>query len=177
MPFLVRKIELSKWKQRKILRGEPPSAEAITLDLKAIGNKLSAWEIDNVDELEEAVLAIVSGGTNLETIDIVMIDIARLEAERLRINQSQGPTKYSGFSDRHRDIIGLEYDSLEYDSLGRVARCIIESMRFKNESVSTLTDRFTVSRLRGIFEAGIAASKIRPEDLHPDIRKYFASNR
>ena len=159
MPLLVRKITPAKWRQRKIFEGEPPSADAITFDMKTKDNALSAWEINSSGELNEAILAIVSAGTNLDRIDVVIIEHELLDAEGLNVVESRGKTPYENFAQRHRDII-----KLDYDSLGKVAQAIIGSLKM-NDSI-----RFTLSKLKEILKEGIKTEKIKLYDLDESIR-------
>ena len=172
MPFLVRKIELSKWRQRKVLEGESPSAETITLDLRATGNKLSVWEIDSEIEIEEAVLAYISKCDHLETMDLVIIEPSLINDNGLKVIESTEDTPYSDFARKHRDII-----ELDYDSLGRVWFCIVESMKLRLESTTEQTVRFTKPKLIKILEQGISGNKINSEELKAGISKYIGSNK
>jgi hypothetical protein len=150
------------------LEGESPSAETITLDLRAIGNKLTVWEIDNEIEIEEAALAYISKCEHLETIDLVIIEPSLLNANSLKVIESTGDTLYSDFARKHRDII-----ELDYDSLGRVWYCIVESMRLKLKSTAEPTVRFTKPKLIKILEQGISKNKIKSEELKEGISKHL----
>lgn len=165
MPLVVRKIEYTKWEQRKILDGESASADAITGSLRTQKNTLSLWSISNSTELEEAVLAIVSNFEKPDSIDVLVIESADLEKCGLEVKKSPGMTKYKEFSDRHRDIINLEYNSL-----GVVAGVVIESIgRLYNERIRS-------AEIKKILHKGLEEGKIDRADLHPKLQeKLFPS--
>jgi hypothetical protein len=62
MKLLVRKIERAKWMQKDVVNGATPSADAVTGSLRTKNNTLSVWQIENLDELEDAVIAFVCQG-------------------------------------------------------------------------------------------------------------------
>lgn len=79
MGLLVRKINRSKWPQEDEKNVFKVASDAITICLKSCGNTLSVWEIDNEQNLDEAVLALASGFQHLESIDVVMLESDRLK--------------------------------------------------------------------------------------------------
>ena len=162
MSLFVRKIEIAKWKQRNILDGEQPSADAITRCMKTRRNKLSLWRIADEEELEEAVLAIVARHTHLETIDVLSMQPSLFDDKRLHLGESHGITPYTDFSNRHLDV-----GDLDYESLGHMADIIIESIR------QDRSKRFTKSQLKHILAQGIRDGKILKSDLGPDVAKHL----
>ncbi|MCH8823925.1 MAG: hypothetical protein IH984_10495 [Planctomycetes bacterium] len=162
MPLLVRKIDFAKWNQRKILDGESPSADAITRCTKTAGNTLSVWLIENEDELNDAVLAIVTANDHLETIDILSIELDLLLNQGIILIEKLGLTLYTDFADRHRDI-----SELNYDTLGKVAHVIVESIRQKRRK------RFSKKDLINLLTEAVRLNKIEWAGLKPDVQKYI----
>ncbi len=125
MSLLVRKIELAKWKQNKIAEGEPPSADAITGCIRTSQNSLSVWHISDMEQLEDAVLAIASGLQKPDTLNFLVLDSSFLEESGLRIGDLKSVrTPYDAFKENHRDII-----ELDYCSLGTMANIIIDHVK------------------------------------------------
>jgi hypothetical protein len=160
MPFVVRKIEFSKWDQRNIFNGAPPSADAITNCMKTRGNKLSLWLISDEGEREEAVVAIASNFDHLDTIDILLINPSLITEKGLTLEPSQGDTLYQKFKDKHYNVINLDYPSL-----GEMAKVTIESLRLKQWK------QFRKSELINILTVAVQKDKVRWSDLKPDVRK------
>ena len=74
MSLLIRKINRNKWIQNDAVPDDVP-ADAITGGcVRTQRNTLSVWEVPDENKIDEAVLAIVSAGHHLETIDVVQID-------------------------------------------------------------------------------------------------------
>lgn len=160
MPYFVRKIEYAKWRQRNILEGEPPSADAITNCMKTRQNTLSLWKIDNENQLEDAVLAIATAGDHIDALDLIYIDFNMIIDDLCLDDDNLGETPYEEFKDRHTDVT-----KLDYISLGILAESIIESLKKDQRK------RFTASTLKKIIKEGIVDGKIDPERLKPNIQK------
>jgi hypothetical protein len=164
MAFFVRKIEYGKWVQRRILEGEPPSADAITNCMKTKWNTLSLWSINDETELEEAVLAIAAQLDHLDTIDVLVIDPFLIKNRELSLKGTPGLTPYIGFADKHLDVFNLDYASL-----GLMAEVIVESIRQDRR------ERFTKSRLKKILVSGIDAGKVQWADLKPNVQNKISN--
>ncbi|MBU1261124.1 MAG: hypothetical protein KJ757_01240 [Planctomycetes bacterium] len=165
MSFLVRKIDRSKWDQRNIIDGEQPSADAITNCMRTTLNTLSLWLINDVNEREEAVLAIASNFTNLAAIDILLIDRALIEKRKLTLVTKPGLTLYSDFKNQH-----LNVTNLDYPSLGVMAEVIVESIRQKRHK------RFRERELIEILTNAVRAGKVKWSELKPDVQKKIPQN-
>lgn len=160
MSFLVRKIEYSKWTQNDILKGEQPSADAITNCMRTFNNTLSVWAIANTGELEDAVLAIASQFDHVETADFLILETSMIENKAIEIKYTPGKTPYSSFVSNHRDIVNLNYERL-----GFVAGAIVESIKLQYNK------RFTRSKIKGILQQGIKSGKIQPDTLKESVLK------
>ncbi len=161
MSLLVRKIAISKWRQTDIEGGKSPSADAITGCLRTSGNTLSLWAIESEKELEDAVVAIAATQTDkLETFDITAIEQELIENSGLSVISSAGKTPYQDFVTKHRDIC-----QLDYESLGKVASLIVESIR------NNRNQRFTKARLVNLVSEAVKAGKIQIETLEPKMQE------
>jgi hypothetical protein len=157
--ILIRKINKAKWKQNDICNGESVSADAITLCLKTSGNTLSTWKVTE-DSIENGVLAIILPNDFLDSIDVVLLTSERLESEGIKIKQTNVDTMYQDYSDKHYDLIDLNYDSL-----GVVADLIVDE--FKANKVK----RITKGQLKNILRDSIEKGLILKSDLHERIQK------
>jgi len=146
MSLLVRKINRAKWLQNDIVRGDDISADAITNCIKTINNTLSTWRIDTEAQVDEAVLAIVSGGQHVDTIDVVWMSQNQLEAEGISIQNTPGVTPIADWVERHVDVVGLTYKSL-----GKVAHCIVKC--FSENSVRRYTRVMLIKLLRDAIDS------------------------
>ncbi|MBD3267527.1 hypothetical protein GF373_12740 [bacterium] len=158
MTFVIRKIEINKWMQTPILQGQSPSADAITNCMKTTNNTLSLWDIQDENEVEDAVLAIASQLDHLDTFDILVIEKSLIQEKALSLKSTEGKTPYKDFSNRHIDVANLDLDSL-----GRMAKVIIESIRQNRQK------RFTTSNLKRILADGIIQGKIQKTDIKENL--------
>lgn len=154
MSLLVRKIEQAKWLQNDILNGADVSADAITNCMKTKCNALSTWHIDNEEELDYAVLAIVAGHDHLDSIDVVWLSQEDLPERGLSVENSRGDTPLEEWADKHTDIVDLSYQSL-----GRLADCIVTC--FREERVK----RYTRSALKQLLRDAITSGRLNPDHL------------
>lgn len=161
MSLLIRKIEKAKWMQNDIVHDADISADAITNCMKTTGNTLSTWQIsNNVDEeIDEAVLAIVSGHQHLDTIDVVCLNYRSLENQGIQIRLTPGKTPVKDLVDKHVDISGLTYKSL-----GVVANEIVQEI--KQEKII----RYTKGKIKKLLNLALNKGRIQKDDLHELIR-------
>lgn len=160
MTLIVRKIDYNKWMQSDILKGNHPSADAITNCMRTSRNTLSVWSLKDSTELEEAVLAIASQFDHLDAADFLIIETLLLEEKNLVLKRTPGQTPYSTFVNNHRDVVNLDYQSL-----GSMAEVIVESIRRLHN------ERFTSGQLKKILQKGIDEGKIKPDSLKESVRK------
>lgn len=158
MPFLVRKIDIGKWRQNKIKEGEAPSADAITICSKTSQNCLSTWIVETKEDISPAILAIVSQGSKIDTIDVAVLDTDKLSTLGLEYIESPGITPIPHLVNSHRDIV-----KLNYNKLGAFAQCIVDC--FCEERIF----RFTKTDLIRIFRDAISTNKIEASLLSEGI--------
>lgn len=160
MTLLIRKISLAKWMQNKILDGEEISADAITGCMRTNDNALSAWKITNEDEIEEAILAIVSKYKKPDKTDVVSIEPEFLNDNKFMLNETSGNTPVIDLRNKHVDI-----SKFNYKSLGVLGNYIVK--RIKEEKVMT----FTSGHIKRIIKKAIELNRVKREDLEESLIK------
>jgi hypothetical protein len=160
MSYLVRKINKAKWYQIDIEHDDNVSADAITNCLKTTKNTLSVWKVENEEDLDQAVLALVANQDYLDTIDIVILEETSLLEYNLNIVASPGETPVESLINAHRDI-----SDLTFTKLGDVKNHIVERIRNKR------LKRYTVSSLKKLLQNSIEAGLLKKEDLKESIQQ------
>jgi len=160
MSLLVRKINKAKWFQINLDQEDDVSADAVTNCLKTTKNTLSVWQIANEDDLDKAVLALVSNQDHLETIDVVILDEASVNNYGIKIIASPGETSIQDLIDSHRDL-----SELTYSKIGIIKDHIVE--RIRNDHIK----RYTRSDLKKIINAAIEKGILALDDLKESVRK------
>lgn len=160
MALAVRKIEIGKWKKNDPSNGAEACADAITNCLKTKDNKISIWEINDEPNVDDAVIAIVSKGDCLESIDIIQLKMEDIEEGGLKIEKSQGNTLLKEFTDKHREITDLTYATL-----GTLANIIIVSIK------SQKNKRYTRSMLIQLVKSAVESGRISEEELKPSLKE------
>lgn len=160
MSVVVRKIDKGKWLQNKILDGEDVSADAITNCTKTKNNSLSVWEVPNEDQVDEAVLAILSGHDHLETFDIVVLQSTELMELGISLDHSKGICGVRDLVDNHVDII-----ELTYRKLGILAEKITEGFQLGK------VKRYRKTQLKALLLKAISDNRLDICDLSEYVRK------
>jgi hypothetical protein len=153
MRLLVRKINRSKWNNAEddVFK---LSSDAISNCLKTSRCTLSVWRINSEDEIDEAVLALVSNGSKLETIDVVTLDRDYLLKAEVSEEETAGITKVPDLVNNHLDL-----NELNYYKIGLVAEHIIQRIRLNK------VKRYTIDELKKILQDAIQADRLKIEDL------------
>lgn len=171
MSLLVRKIDKAKWLQNDIIADEEVSADAITICLRTSENKLSVWKVSTETDIKEAILAIVSGGDHLESIDIITIDSGRIASDGISIiqNPKESNTRVQDLKKTHYDIIDLTYRKL-----GFIANYIVGCFK-KGQIINSCKEgqvlRCTEGYLKLIIQEAIQKQRLNIEDLPHSIKK------
>ncbi len=160
MSFFVRKIERAKWVRRKSDAVDDTPADAITSCLRTSSNTLSVWRIDSEEQLPNAIVAIVSAGDSIETMDFVIFSGQELNALGLAVSGSPGGTSVKDMVDAHFDIVDLTYATL-----GKVAGIVLGIVR--EERVA----RRTKSQLHALIMDAVESKRITREDLKERLRE------
>ena len=164
--FLARKITRAKWSANQELGvGEIP-ADAVTIDLRTVGNSLSFWQCptDTASDVEEVALAIAAAHQHLERLDIVCLDDEELRADGQSLRNTEGNTPVADLASKHVDVARL--DSVR---LGKVAERVVSAME------SSRFRRLPKSRVKELLVTAVGQGRLDPEDLHYRIRSEVAS--
>ncbi|TVR82964.1 MAG: hypothetical protein EA412_01200 [Chitinophagaceae bacterium] len=159
MPLLVRKISKAKWYQIDIENNNDVKADAVTNCLKTTKNSLSVWRIESEDDLDEAVLALVSNQDHLDTIDVVILEESTLIGYKLNIVASPGDTPVESLIEAHRDIADLTFTNL-----GLVKDHIVE--RIRKHKIK----RYTIGSLKKLLKVAIEKGMLNKTGLKESVQ-------
>lgn len=163
MSFFVRKIEKAKWLQNDIISGQVPSADAITNCTKTNRNMLSVWEIDKMEDINLAILALLCRQEHLDSIDVVCFTSESISGKGINIEETDGKTTFELMKKKHRDL-----SKLDYDKLGEIAELIIEEIKEKRDI------RISVGKQKEILKKAIKDRLIDQESISENILKKIA---
>ncbi len=156
MPLLARKITVAKWNFDAVDKPACTPADAITVDLKTGGNRLSFWRIPDNTMVDDVVLAMVSSRQQLAKYDIAAVDEQTLIDAGIEFVKCPGETLVEDMRPLHQDAI-----SLDYVDLGNLADAVIQG--YKQASVH----RRGVLAVAKIVVAAIKSGRLDESKLLP----------
>ena len=158
--FLARSISTAKWKAKTNIAANEISADAVTHDMRTIGNTLSFWLYDPAREgsLEEAALALASIRDNIQRLDLVWVDQKIVEQINLRVESTQGETPARHLKSNHRDVIGLD-----------VTRLMALAQNLANALINNQTRRFTEKQIHTLLCNAAKNNLIAMDDLKSSV--------
>lgn len=140
MGFYIRKISPAKWPQKgKRVDVDCVRADAITSDIRTTEDTISVWKIDAIEDLNQAVLALASGGDKAVTYNVLSIPEESMQRYGFELKETDGNTPVEELKGTHRDVINVTYAGL-----GKFAQMIMDSV--DAEQMHTITKK-TVKRL------------------------------
>lgn len=148
MALLVRKIQHGRWPKSNCELGE--ICGDVFGDIRTTNNTLSFWRIEDMDDLDEAILAIITGsGFKPETVVVAWIDEELVLANDISIESTPGDAAARDLSDTHRDLCNLTYSSL-----GTISKLLLESIhsnryerRIRSKVISQLRNAKSENKL------------------------------
>jgi hypothetical protein len=157
MPILVRRVQRAKWEQIDLKDSDDVVADAITNCLKTFSNELSFWRVETEAEINEAVLALITGSNqeSISTMHIVYFPEDLIEANHLLLNDDPGDTVIAELKKSHRNI-----HLLNYSTLGNVKDIIVDC--FRSDRVKTITSL----KLRTLLTESIQSGKVDKSNLN-----------
>ena len=158
LAMLVRKISQAKWQTFAHEDGKPVTADAVTGNLRTQNNNLSLWQISDLSELHEAVLAIVSGQERLDAIDLAALDENELVEKGFSFRKTLGSTPVKELQEIHRDVV-----SLTCNDLHPLAQVVISSFRQKR------VRRISKKRILDIVTGAIKNERLELSDLKKEV--------
>jgi hypothetical protein len=163
MSILVRRIARAKWGEN-IIPDEngftDVPADAITNCLKTTDNSLSVWRIESEKELDDAILALITGKKQekFSKIDYVLIDESRLLDNGLSLVDSDGDTVVDDLIKKHKNI-----SNLSYKKLGAVKDLILDCI---NNGKCRL---FSKQQIKTLVKESIATGKLQKNKLNENL--------
>jgi len=156
MSILVRRISIAKWGDISTESSDVP-ADAITNCLKTSNNSLSVWAIESEDDLNDVILALVTGKSQekFSKIDFVLIDEWKLKTFGLQVIDYPGDTVVDELVNHHKNISGLTYNKLGImkDIIRECIICGQHNMR-------------TRERIKKLVKSSIESGKLQKEKLN-----------
>ena len=168
MSFLVRKINAVKWRYPEFFGIDKIPADGITSGcLKTERNNLSVWKIDSKDNLEEAVIAIVSSGDHIKAMDFIILDPESLTQNGISIVPREMDTPYEAQKGNHLDLV-----ELSYTEIGIIAHQVLNEIKAERDTryaEAELVDMLTKAANEGKLRLDLLAKNIKKRIL-PDSR-------
>lgn len=163
MPLLVRRISRAKWGDVSAQDYET-SADAITGCLRTSDNTLSTWLIESENEINDAILALITGSrqTEISSMHIIYFDEQMISDKKLNLDATNGDTVVESLKSNHRDITGLTFLKL-----GDVRDIVIDSIQ--NDRYMNITR----TALKKILKEALSKGLINIDDLNPDMQNIF----
>lgn len=158
---LARKVTKSKWNNQIVEKNKIISADAITSCLRSTNNTISVWDVDNI---EDAVLALACTNTSLIVIDIVALSKEHLEEMDIEVKKVKATNPVDDLNEKHCDIVNLDYSKL-----GIIANKIADET-IKN---SDYIIRYSKSKVKEIIKKAIVEGRISIDNLDENLQKAF----
>src|SRR3989339_2055355 len=98
MSLLVRKITRNQW-PNELVQKNNLSAD-VAGDFRSNNSLLSLWEIDSIEQIQDAMLAIATSCDNISRMDFVILESAGLSNINVNIQQESSPNAYVSYSDK-----------------------------------------------------------------------------
>lgn len=123
--LLVRKISRGKWPEECICPIEQLRADALS-DLRTSGDTLSVWKINDINDMDNAVLALAASSKTeeIEHVHVIWTEEENLKNKGINLDGTQkGDTIVVDLQDKHINLI-----KLNYSFLGIIASIIMQEL-------------------------------------------------
>lgn len=189
MSILVRKIRGYLWGNMvdaspnnllsRLMKGHKYNsrADAITKCIVTEEDKLSCWEIENKDQIESALLALITGKKQggISSIDYILISSEELSKNGLSIKKSteDADTAAESLKNLHRNIVDLDYEKL-----GKVQDIIVDGVKNGSKARKTQADLWPILK-KGIMDGIVNTNELSSDlqkkaiDRYPELRQFF----
>lgn len=127
--------------------------------MKTKGNALSTWQIAAEHAIGDAVLAIVSSHTHLDTIDVVCLDPSSLRNKGIDLQSTPRLTPVKELADQHINICNLTYRTL-----GILAEHIVQVIKEKKVL------RYTKGNIKKLLNGAINLGRLEKDALCESLR-------
>ncbi|MCA9585833.1 MAG: hypothetical protein KC657_10795 [Myxococcales bacterium] len=161
--YLVRRINLDRWEPVDGFPSPEVPAELLFSEFRAKGNSLSLWTAtDDVQQLEETALAIVSAFSKLETFDLVWFPQGDLQAAKVELTHTDGHTRIESLKKRHVDAARL--DAYRLAHVAHAVATAVAAQRYRRFTKAEAADL-----LLSATEKGAVGASSLPKDLQNEI--------
>ena len=171
MSYLVRKIN----KKAKVMELNTESdinnasADLVTGEFRTTNNKLSTWYIEDLNSIDDAVLAIAISGTDVSKIDVIIINTDILKEKDVKYSQT-----YAGMDIGVPDLQDTHYD-LEEITLKKIISCCHIYKELANEkNADTYIIRYTKKDVLKLFDDAIAKKRVEIENTRENVKTEIA---
>lgn len=168
MAYLVRAINRENWPEPDELDEINDLQSDALNDLKTTENTISVWLANDVDDINNALIAYLGSLDKKvkDPVDVVFIDEKDLAEAGLDIRKEPNFTNIKGFNEKHRDITNLDYKSI-----GILANVIIKSFEKENSKI------YSDVEIRELFINSIRDQLISSNDIdksrYGSLKKYI----
>lgn len=168
MSYFVRMIRIGNWSNPDgdIITPDEYysiSSDAITIDLKTENNTLSLWEIDDLLELKEIAISLLTSRSAPQDLFVVAIPRISVDSDFDLENSFDGETAYIKFKNKHYNLLNLTYSKL-----GEFSKLVLNSLSH-TEQVYDFLYKCNKSYIQQLVNNG----DINKEELKKNLRREF----
>ena len=126
-------------------------------ELRTYDNKLSVWNVNNDEDLEDAIIALGSNCDHIGT--MFFLKIPADDLKDMSFDSEEGDTPTHGINHKHRNI-----KCLNYDSLGFLITTMMRSIS------SDLVVKKSKSELKELLKNAYISGKIDPQLISESLK-------
>ncbi len=142
-------------------------ADAATSEFRTTKGTLSTWRINEISDLDDAVLAIVATSSKIERMDFIVIDTSLIEENHLEYTQSDAGKEIAvpDLQNTHYDIVNI--------SIPKLINCtyIYRKVFEQDGDEGNYIVRYAEGDIKDLLAKALAEGRIKTELLTKEIRK------
>ena len=172
MAYLVRKLNkresVDKFGEADCIETMP--ADAATCEFRTTDGRLSTWRIESLDDIGQAVLAIVVTSSKVERMDFIVIDTDFLDERGLVYNQT-----YAGQEIAVPDLQDTHYD-IEGITIRRLLDCsyVYQKVYGIDKQTETYIVRYVEGEIKDLLCEAKDANRIDMSKTNKAVRKLLS---
>ena len=140
-------------------------ADIISTEFRTSKNSLSTWRIEKIEDVNEAILAIISTSERYSKMDFIVIDEEYLKERSLKYEQT-----FAGKEIPIKELQNTHFDLQEL-SLAKIIDCInVYQMIGTNDSNNIFVFRKTESEVKKLFKNAIDEGRVQIELLSNELK-------
>lgn len=142
-------------------------ADAATTEFRTKNGTLSTWRIEDISELDEAILAIVVTSSKVERMDFIIINTEYLDEHNLEYNQTYAGQDIAvpDLQDTHYDIINITIPSLIK------CTCVYRRVFEADNNNEIYIVRYVEGDIKELLKKANSENRIDLEKLNKGIKK------